>query len=144
LFHERSAQSFAAWLESIAECQAYNVISASKRQKRGGNRTVTRIATQSSHSSWNGLVESLMDASGTGREKLGRQEAVRAIQVAVAGLPEDERTAVQLHHLDGQNIESTAAIMARSPGAVRGLLQRARQAMRAGLGRSSRWFAKKT
>jgi RNA polymerase sigma-70 factor (ECF subfamily) len=144
LCKEQSPQSFAAWLDAIAECQAHNVVSASMCQKRGGGRTQAGLPTQSSPSSWNCLVEALTDPTDTASQKLAEHEAVRAIQVAVAGLPEDQRTAVKLHHLDGQSIEATAAEMARTAGAVRGLLQRARRELRAALGRSSRWFAKKS
>jgi RNA polymerase sigma-70 factor (ECF subfamily) len=141
---ERSPQSFAAWLESIAECQVQNAVSAIMCQKRGGGRTQVGLPSQSSPSSWNGFVEVLTESTGTASQKLAQHEAVCAIQVAVAGLPEDQRTAVHLHHLEGKSIEATAAQMARTTGAVRGLLQRARRELRASLGRSSRWFAKKS
>ena len=143
LCKEQSPQSFAAWLDAIAECQAQNAVSAIMCQKRGGGRTQVGLTTQSSPSSWNCLVAALAEPTGTASQKLAEHEAVRAIQIAVAGLPEDQRTAVKLHHLEGQSVETTAAEMARTAGAVRGLLQRARRELRAALGRSSRWFAKK-
>jgi RNA polymerase sigma-70 factor (ECF subfamily) len=143
LYKEQSPQSFAAWLDAIAECQVQNAVSAIMCQKRGGGRTQVGLPTQSSLSSWNCLVAALAEPAGTASQKLAEHEAVRAIQVAVAGLPEDQRTAVKLHHLEGQSVEATAAEMARTAGAVRGLLQRARRELRAALGRSSRWFAKK-
>jgi RNA polymerase sigma-70 factor (ECF subfamily) len=143
LCKEQSPQSFAAWLDAIAECQVQNAVSAIMCQKRGGGRTQVGLPTQSSPSSWNCLVAALAGPTSTASQILAEHEAVRAIQVAVAGLPEDQRTAVKLHHLEGQSVEATAAEMARSAGAVRGLLQRARRELRSALGRSSRWFAKK-
>jgi RNA polymerase sigma-70 factor (ECF subfamily) len=143
LCEEQSPQSFAAWLDAIAECQAQNAVSAIMCQKRGGGRTQSELPAQSSLSSWNCLVAALAEPTSTASQKLAEHEVVQAIQVAVAGLPEDQRTAVKLHHLEGQSIEATAAEMARTAGAVRGLLQRARRELRSALGRSSRWFAKK-
>jgi RNA polymerase sigma-70 factor (ECF subfamily) len=144
LCNSHSPQSFAAWLDAIAECQAQNAVSQLMCQKRGGGRSPARMTDDSNASSWNCLVEALAVHTGTASHKMAEQEAVRAIQVAVAGLPQDQRAAVVLHHLEGQSIEATAAEMARTPGAVRGLLQRARRELRAALGRSSRWFAKKS
>jgi RNA polymerase sigma-70 factor (ECF subfamily) len=94
-------------------------------------------------SSWLALAERSIAADGTPSHHLAGEEAVRAIQVAVAVLPDDQRAAVTLHHLEGQSIEATAAELARSQAAVRGLLQRARKSLREMLGRSSRWFEKK-
>ena len=94
-------------------------------------------------SSWFSLAERWMAADGTTSDKLARDEAVRAVQVAVAVLPSDQRAAVALHHLQGQSVEATAAKLCRSPAAVRGLLQRARKSLRELLGRSSRWFERK-
>ena len=42
-------------------------------------------------------------------------------------LPDDQREAVRLRYLGGQSLEETAKEMQRSPGAVRGLLHRARK-----------------
>jgi RNA polymerase sigma-70 factor (ECF subfamily) len=89
------------------------------------------------------LVEQLSDHGSTPSGNAARQEAVRAVQVGLAELPSAQREAVMLHHLDGRSVDETAAAMDRSPGAVRGLLQRARQSLREALGRSSRWFPRK-
>jgi RNA polymerase sigma factor (sigma-70 family) len=70
-------------------------------------------------------------------------EAVQAVHVGLAGLPDDQREAIRLHYLDGASVKETAAAMERSPDAVRGLLHRAKQALRNTLGRSSRWLSKK-
>jgi len=65
------------------------------------------------------------------------------VQVGIAGLPDDQREAIWLHHLSGKSIEETAAAMDRTPASVRGLLQRARQALRDALVRSTLWLSKK-
>ena len=62
------------------------------------------------------------------------------MQVGLASLPQSQQDAVRLRHLDGKSVAETAAALGRPPGAVRGLLQRARKSLRDALGRSSRWF----
>jgi RNA polymerase sigma factor (sigma-70 family) len=89
------------------------------------------------------LVEHLSDHGSTPSGHAARNEAVQAVRVGLAGLPSAQRKAIKLHHLDGRSLDETAAEMERSPGAVRGLLQRARQSLRQSLGRSSRWFSRK-
>ena len=89
------------------------------------------------------LVEQLSDHGSTPSGNAARNEAVHAVRVGLAGLPSAQREAIQLHDLDGRSLGETAAKMDRSPGAVRGLLQRARQSLRQTLGRSSRWFPRK-
>jgi RNA polymerase sigma-70 factor (ECF subfamily) len=75
----------------------------------------------------------------TPSQSLARKEAVRAVQVAMAGLPEDYREAVRLRFLEGRSVEGVAAEMHRSPGAVRGLIDRAKRAMRETMGRASHY-----
>ena len=70
-------------------------------------------------------------------------EAIQAIQVAIASLPDDYREAIHLKYMEGRSLEEVATQMNRSPGAVRGLIDRAKQKMRAAMGRSSRWFSKR-
>jgi DNA-directed RNA polymerase specialized sigma24 family protein len=50
---------------------------------------------------------------------------------------------VLTRYVEGKSLAETATAMRRSPAAVRGLVDRAKQSLRKALGRSSRWFAKK-
>jgi RNA polymerase sigma factor (sigma-70 family) len=70
------------------------------------------------------------------------KEAIQALEVHIAGLPQEHRRAVQLNYLQGRSLEETATALGRSPAAVRGLLYRAKQRLRVALGRSSRWFGR--
>jgi RNA polymerase sigma-70 factor, ECF subfamily len=139
----RTRQGFAAWLETVADSTLQTSIRTLKCLKRGGGRSPQRITGRADASSWHELVVSLVNKSSTGSSRAAREEAVQAVRVAVSILPEDQRRAVQIHHLHGKSVPATAAEMTRTSGAVRGLLQRARSELRAALGRSSRWFAKK-
>jgi DNA-directed RNA polymerase specialized sigma24 family protein len=67
---------------------------------------------------------------------------MQALQVQIACLPAEYQQAVQLKFLQGDSLDETAQAMNRSPAAVRGLLDRAKQRLRGALGRSSRWFTR--
>jgi RNA polymerase sigma-70 factor (ECF subfamily) len=74
---------------------------------------------------------------------LVRAEAVQALQVALAALPEDRRAAIQMQQLEGKSVEETAAALGKTPGAVRGLVHRGKLELVAALGRASRWLKSK-
>jgi RNA polymerase sigma-70 factor (ECF subfamily) len=69
------------------------------------------------------------DQSGPG-ERLERQEQLLRLADAMAGLPEDQRTALDLKHLRGLSVEEVARQMGRSGAAVAGLLRRGLQRLR--------------
>ena len=136
-------RSFAAWLNTIADHCLQDAVRKRNRKKRGGDRVEARGAGGDPLSSMADLVEMLSDHGHTPSESAARHEAIQAVQVGIAGLPDDQREAVWLHHLVGKSIEETAAAMDRTPASVRGLLQRARQALRDALVRSTLWLSKK-
>jgi RNA polymerase sigma factor (sigma-70 family) len=88
------------------------------------------------------LFELLSDDNPTPSSAAARGEAIRAVQIAIATLPDAQREAVTCHYLNGKTVSETAARLRRSPGAVRGLLIRATRKMRHSLQSSSRWFNK--
>jgi RNA polymerase sigma factor (sigma-70 family) len=53
-----------------------------------------------------------------------RRERLTRLAAALRTLPEAQRRAVELHHLEGRSLRETAEIMDRSVTAVAGLLQR--------------------
>ncbi|MBX9789857.1 MAG: sigma-70 family RNA polymerase sigma factor, partial [Pirellulales bacterium] len=114
-----------------------------RRKKRGGDRHQVARPTTAGESSVADLVALLSDHGGTPSQCVARDEAIRAIHVGLAGLPNDQRAVIMHRYIQQQSIESTAAAMQRTPGAVRGLLHRAKSSLRDALGRSARWFAYK-
>jgi RNA polymerase sigma-70 factor (ECF subfamily) len=59
-----------------------------------------------------------------------RQERILALAEALTRLPEDQRRAVELHHLKGCSLAETAWQLGRSKGAVAALLFRGLQKLR--------------
>jgi RNA polymerase sigma-70 factor (ECF subfamily) len=52
---------------------------------------------------------------------------------AISELPDDQQTAIELHHLRGLTVPEVCERMKRSPAAVAGLLRRGLKALRARL-----------
>src|SRR3954454_20234794 len=63
-----------------------------------------------------------------------RREELAAMIAAVKGLPEPQREAIVGRELEGRSHEEIATSLGTSPGAVRGLIYRARRSLRDGLG----------
>jgi RNA polymerase sigma-70 factor (ECF subfamily) len=89
------------------------------------------------------LVHILCEDSHTPSRSAAKHEGIEAVQVAMAGLPEDYREAIRLRYLEQKSVEEVAAAMGRSAAAIRGLLDRAKKKMRAAMGRSSLYFSRK-
>jgi RNA polymerase sigma-70 factor (ECF subfamily) len=142
-FQPHSDRSFSAWLRAIAENRLRDTLKVLRRKKRGGGFRRVHGPADEQASSMADLVEMLSAGSHTPSRSVARREAVQAVQVAMAGLPEDYRRAVRLRYLEGKGLGEVAGTMRRSPGAIRGLLDRAKQRMRAALGRSSLYLSRK-
>jgi RNA polymerase sigma-70 factor (ECF subfamily) len=63
-------------------------------------------------------------------QRASRNEQLVRLAAAIASLPDDQRQAVQLHHLEKRSLAATAAIMDRSKQSVAGLIRRGIKALR--------------
>lgn len=64
-------------------------------------------------------------------QRASHNEALLQLAAALQELPEDQRRAIELHHLQGLTLAETAVQMQRSKGAVAGLLFRGLNGLRA-------------
>lgn len=138
-FDSRGDGALLAWLTTIADRRLRDALRGARAQKRGGQRR--RVAnTVGEGSDAAPLIDLVMGDSATASRMLAAREAEEALQVALAGLGEDQRRAIALRYFDGHSVRQTANLMGRSEGAVRGLLARAREQLRDALGRASHWL----
>jgi len=136
---QTSPRSFAAWLRALAEHQLQDALKGLRRKKRGGGRRRMHTVPECRTGSIMGLIELLCDRHDTPSRSAARREAVRAVQIGMAGLPDDQREAIRRHLLEGSSLAETAAAMDRTPGAVRALIHRGKQRLREAMGRASWW-----
>jgi RNA polymerase sigma-70 factor (ECF subfamily) len=86
------------------------------------------------------LWEELWADESTASRKLSREEAFQALHISLARLPVAYRQAVELHYFQDKSVADMAQVMQRSPGAIRGLLDRGRQRLRESLERTADWL----
>jgi RNA polymerase sigma-70 factor (ECF subfamily) len=67
----------------------------------------------------------------TPSQKVMREEQLVRLAEALAQLPEDQRKAVEFHHLDGLSLAEVGKLLDRSKEAVAGLLRRGFKKLRA-------------
>jgi RNA polymerase sigma-70 factor (ECF subfamily) len=142
-YEPREGISFYAWLQQIARNRLRDTIRSLNRKKRGGEHQQVREVPKGECGSVADLVELLSAEGDSPSREAAKQEGVQAIRVGLAGLPDDQRRAVQLRLIEGHGLHETAAAMNRTPDAIRGLIHRGKQGLREALGRSSLWLTKK-
>jgi RNA polymerase sigma factor (sigma-70 family) len=76
-------------------------------------------------------LEERLDGVERPDQALERAQGLRALVVAVQALPERQRDAILLRELEGRSYEEIAAALGVTDGAVRQLLNRARNSLRA-------------
>jgi RNA polymerase sigma-70 factor (ECF subfamily) len=119
----------AAWLRQIL---ANELAAAVRRHLAAGKRDAGRersLHTAVEDSS--ARLEALLAADQTSPSaRAVRDEELRRLAVALAGLPEDQRQAVELHHLHGLPVEEVARTLGRGESAAGGLLRRGLKRLR--------------
>jgi RNA polymerase sigma-70 factor (ECF subfamily) len=120
----------AAWLRAIL---AHELADAVRRfERRGEDR---RRSLEASLNESSARLEAWLQSESTSPSgRVDRQEQLLSLAEALARLPEDQRIALELHHLRGWPVQEVGQQMHRSPAAVAGLLRRGLAGLRVLLG----------
>jgi RNA polymerase sigma-70 factor (ECF subfamily) len=127
-FEGQQSAQFAAWLRTIL---ARNLAMGVRRFARPGRDLHKEQSLQAAleHSSIC-LENWLGDKQPSPHQLMERNERVLHLAQALAKLPDDQRLAVEMKHLEGLSVAEISREMQRSEIAVAGLLRRGVQKMR--------------
>ena len=141
-YQARESNTFLHWLRAIADNRLLDLLKTAKRKKRGGDMRQVQNRSDG-RSSVVQIINMLSDQGRTPSRVAARGEAEAAMQVAIANLPDDQRQAIQLRFFQQKSLEEAAELMNRTPGSVRGLIHRAKQALRESMNRPSMWLTQR-
>jgi RNA polymerase sigma-70 factor (ECF subfamily) len=140
-FEYRGEGSFFAWLRSIVERQMINTLRDLQRRKRGGTRSRIGIQAVDAHESTYDLFQMLSAGGESPSFRLRRDEAIDAMRVALAELPDDYRQVICRRYILGERVEDTADALGRTPSAIRSIADRAKKRLRELLGSLSHYLS---
>ncbi len=121
-FRGQTAAELAAWLRRILANTLTDAVREFDGQGRdlGQERSLEQTIAASS-----ARLEALLAGSGTSPSAGAvREEELARLATALAKLPDDQRAAVELHHLQGCAVQEIAREMQRTEASVAGLLRR--------------------
>ena len=133
-FRGTSEVEFLAWLRAILARQLADLARRAGQVPWEKRESLEAALEQSSAR----LAAWLADEQPSPGEQVQRGEQLLRLAEALARLPREQRTAVELHHLEGYSVPEVGRRMDRSAGSVAGLLHRGLKALRAHLGESER------
>jgi RNA polymerase sigma factor (sigma-70 family) len=143
-FEPQGEAAFYRWLVTIAKHRLADMVKAQQTAKRGGGRRAGQGQASPGANSVLNLLDLAAVHDHTPSRSAARHEAVSAIQVALAGLNEDYRQALQLRYVKAMPVKEIAETMGRTERAVHMLCNRGLKSLRAAMGRSSQFLTKKT
>jgi RNA polymerase sigma-70 factor (ECF subfamily) len=125
-FRGKTEAERAAWLRAILANQIADALRRFGRQGGRWERSLEEALEQSSAR----LDAWLAAERSSPSQRFVRQERLIEMADQIAKLPEDQRTAVELRHLQGLSVPAAAQQMGKSPAAVASLLYRAMKSLR--------------
>ena len=130
-FRGTSEAELAGWLRQILARNLAAGVRAMGRAKRdvGRERSLEAAVEASSQR----LEAFLASDQSSPSQRADRNEQILRLSHAVAELPDAQRDAVTLHHLQGRSLTDVARHLDRTPAAVMGLLHRGLRQLRSRL-----------
>ena len=131
-FRGRTDAELAAWLRTIL----VNILAQQMRRLRNHPPERARSLQQALDESSARLEVYLDRHEATPGARLVHAERVMRLVAALSELPDDQRTALELHHLQGLTVPDVARRMERTVASVTGLLYRGGKVLRQKLSES--------
>ena len=125
-FRGTSEAEFAAWLRAIL---ANHLADAVRRLGRGEGDRERSLEAALEHSSAR-LGQWLAAEQSSPSQRAMHQEQLLGMAEALAQLPDDQRLALEMRHLQDLPVTEISRLMGRSPASVAGLLRRGLKAIR--------------
>ncbi len=140
-FENRDDADFMGWIKTIALRRIQDAARHEGRKKRGGGFRQVAAAPAFADESALNLFDVLAVESDTPLRKASRQEARTLIHLALSQLPGDYREVLRLQFVEGLDYQGIAERMNKTPGAIQGLVKRAREKLRQHLGHASAYLS---
>jgi RNA polymerase sigma-70 factor (ECF subfamily) len=127
-FAGRDARDLAAWVQGILD---HKVAAAIRDHTLLQKRTVRRERSMDDSRAGKGPLKQELDGGlSSPSQKVMRGEEAERLTQALAALPDDQREAVRLRHLEGWALADIARHLGRTPAATAGLIKRGMQTLR--------------
>lgn len=139
-FTYQGDDSFYHWVTRIIEHRFLDQVRALRRKKRDAAREVAMNSADSSKHQ--AMLDRLMPDFTTASRIMRRQDAVGAMLLCMAKLPDDYRQAIQRLYLDEEPIKQVASDMGKTEDALRRLAGRAVERLAACMGHASRYLSR--
>ena len=130
----RTDEELAGWLRSILSHNLADVLRKLAARKRDVHREWSLDAALDQSASR--LERWLAADQSSPSQRAIRHEELLRVADAMAGLPEPQRRAIELHHLRSMPLAEIAGELGTTKAAVAGLLHRGMKALRSRLGES--------
>jgi RNA polymerase sigma-70 factor (ECF subfamily) len=127
-FRGNSSAELVAWLKQILRREVIDAYRHGRRQRRDVRREVPLEAEVDG--SFSRAEVSLAAVQTSPSQQVSREEELVAMANALAQLPDAQREALVLHHLQGASLADVAKKLQRTEAAVAGLLHRGLKHMR--------------